>query len=53
MQLVFDVESLYEKKVSKALKQQTQNEIDPLSCLAPAKGKANIDLKRGLNMKLA
>ena len=53
LELVFDVEKHYDKKVAKALKQQQQCENDPLSCLLPAKGKANIDLKRGLNLRLS
>jgi hypothetical protein len=53
LQLVLDVESQYDKKVTKALKQQLANEQDPLKCLAPAKGKSDIDLKRALNLKLA
>ena len=53
LELVFDVEELYKKKVAKAIKSQLKNEDDPIACLVPAKGKANIDLKRGLNLRLS
>ena len=53
LELVLNVEEMYKKKVAKAIKQQLKNEDDPIACLLPAKGKGNIDLKRGLNLKLS
>ena len=51
LQEVTKVERLYDRKVSKAIKQQLKNENDPIACLRPSK--ANIDLKRGLETKLS
>ena len=45
------IEQMYEKKVSKAIKQQLKTENEPVACLRPKQ--ANIDLKRGLEVKLA
>ena len=45
------IEKMYEKKVAKAIKQQMQTENDPITQLRPQK--SNIDLKRGLEVKLA
>ena len=45
------IEKMYEKKVAKAIKQQLKTENEPVACLRPKR--ANIDLKRGLEVKLA
>ena len=44
------IESMYEKKVAKAIKQQLKTENEPVACLRPKQ--ANVDLKRGLSVKL-
>ena len=51
LQEVTKVEKLYDQKVIRAVKTQLKNENDPIACLRPLK--ANIDLKRGLQAKLA
>ena len=50
LQDVAMIEKMYEKKVAKAIKQQMQTENDPVTQLRPQK--PNIDLKRGLEVKL-
>ncbi len=47
---VHELEENYQKKVKNTIKKYLKNEDDPLSGLIPKK--ANIDLKRNLNMKL-
>ena len=51
LQEVALIENMYEKKVAKAIKQQLKTENEPVACLRPKK--ANIDLKRGLEVKMA
>ena len=51
LQEVVMIEKMYEKKVGRAIKQQLKTEDEPIACLRPKK--ANIDLKRGLEVKLA
>ena len=50
LQEVAMIEKMYVKKVSKAIKQQLKTENEPVACLRPKM--ANIDLKRGLEVKL-
>ena len=45
------IERMYERKVQKAIKQQVKTENDPIQHLRSTK--QNIDLKRGLEVKLA